>query len=158
MDRYQWGHASYKEGEGRYALTLDHWSDRGYSKLEVQLWDDVDGPTCIWRGSVRELGEIVVQWVGRQKLSEAQNARLINPSDLPDLLHSYAESLVDHDSGTIHPSSVLTAYEFLESEGWIEGGRWTEICDRCAPIHCPGSENCSVALDYERAKGGRRGG
>ena len=84
--------------------------------------------------------------------------RTIPNRDLPDLLHSYAESLVDHDSGTIHPSSVLTAYEFLESEGWIEGGRWTEICDRCAPIHCPGSENCSVALDYERAKGGRHGG
>ena len=78
MDRYQWGHASYKEGEGRYSLTLDHWSDRGYSKLEAQLWDDTK-PECIWRGSVRELGEIVVEWVERNTPPEKDTEATVEP-------------------------------------------------------------------------------
>jgi len=99
----------------------------------------------------------LLEW--QNKALVRQNARLIDPCDLPDVLHAYAESLVTHGLGTIRRrSSVLAAYEWLEAEGWIEGHPRPSICSRCAPIHCPGSENCSVALDYERAKGGRRGG
>ena len=76
---YRSSRTSYRQEGSRYSLTVDHWSDSGGGAVEVQVWDDAHAPECIWRGSIPELGEIVVEWVERNTPPEKDSEATVGP-------------------------------------------------------------------------------